>query len=145
MKILLKKHRGDTIFEFAAVLPLFLIMFGGIGIFGWLYWADSISSVAAARSIRESTLNRDNGTNISPGAGTSKFTSSVNFLGGNRTGGEIGGASISIDEGRRMVVLRVNGSTTISFGPLQSDFGFNAGGASRMEKFFPGPPINGWE
>ncbi len=136
-------ERGDTILEFAAALPLFILLLAGIGIFSWLFWAQAAADVAAIRGLKEASLNRG-GDAISPGSGAASFRSSMGFLTGSRTAGAVGDANVSVSGTERMVHFDVTGSVRLSFGPLNSIFNFGGGGAGRMWRFWPGPP-NPWE
>jgi hypothetical protein len=136
-------ERGDAILEFAAALPLFILLLAGIGIFSWLFWAQAAADVAAMRALQEASVNRGADA-INPGAGAKSFQSSIGTLTGGRTAGAVGGASVSTNAARRMVHLNVAGSVRLSFGPLESLFNFGGGGAGRMWRFWPGPP-NPWE
>ncbi len=133
-----KKHkineRGDTILEFAAALPLFILLLAGIGIFAWVFWAQAAADVAAIRGLKDA----------STGSGSGSFESSMNALTNAKTAGAVGGADVSANESQRMVNLDVAGSIRILFGPLDSIFNFGGGGAGRMWRFWPGPP-SPWE
>ncbi len=135
--------RGDAILEFAATLPLFILLLAGIGIFSWLFWAQAAADVAAIRALQEASVNRGADT-INPGAGAKSFRSSMGALTSERTAGAVGGASISTSAAKRMVHLNVTGSARLSFGPLEGLFNFGGGGAGRMWRFWPGPP-DPWE
>jgi hypothetical protein len=65
-------ERGDAILEFAAALPLFILLLAGIGIFSWLFWAQAAADVAAMRALQEASVNRGADA-INPGAGVSEL------------------------------------------------------------------------
>jgi hypothetical protein len=134
---------GDAVLEFAAALPLFLLLIGGIVIFTWLFWAQAAADIAAVRALKEGTVNQG-GEAVDPGAGVSSFSDSMGFLTGPRTAGVIGEAQVSAQEGRRAVQFGVNGSVNLKFGPLEGAYSFGGGGFGRLWRFWPGPP-EGWE
>jgi hypothetical protein len=136
-------ERGDAILEFAAALPLFILLLAGIGIFSWLFWAQAAADVAAIRGLKEASLNRG-GDATSPGSGAASFRSSMGALTGSRTAGAVGDAHVSVSGAERMVNLAVTGSVQLLFGPLSSSFNFGGGGAGRVWRFWPGPP-DPWE
>ncbi len=127
-------EHGDTVLEFAAALPLFLLLLAGIGIFAWVFWAQAAADVAAVRALNDA----------STGAGSGSFASSLSALTNGQTAGAVGGANVSTNTGQRMVNLDVTGSIRLLFGPLDSLFNFGGGGAGRMWRFWPGPP-SPWE
>ncbi len=127
-------ERGDTVMEFAAALPLFLLLMAGIGIFAWVFWAQAAADVAAIRGLKDA----------STGSGSSSFESSMNALTNGKTAGAVGGADVSVSDSQRMVNLDVAGSIRLLFGPLDSVFNFGGGGAGRLWRFWPGPP-SPWE
>jgi hypothetical protein len=138
-----KTDAGDAVLEFAAALPLFLLLIGGIVIFAWLFWAQAAADIAAVRALKEGTANQG-GEAVDPGAGVRSFSDSMGFLTGPRTAGIIGEAQVSTQEGRRAVQVGVHGSVNLKFGPLEGAYSFGGGGFGRLWRFWPGPP-EGWE
>ncbi len=136
-------ERGDTILEFTAALPLFLLLIGGIAIFAWAFWAQAAADIAASRAVNEGSFNQG-GDSISPAIGSSSFQRSMGFLTGDRTAGVVGEPIVSASESQHMVQFHVIGSIQLLFGPLDSLFKFGGGGAGRMWRFWPGPP-SPWE
>jgi Flp pilus assembly protein TadG len=133
---------GSTTLEFAAALPLFLLLVGGIGIFAWLYWAQAAAGIAAVRGLREGSISR--GETVDPALGRSFFESSMGSLTGPRTAGTVGAAETWADDSRRSVAFGVGGAVHLKFGPLDSVYTFGGGGFGRQWRFWPGPP-DGWE
>lgn len=138
-----RSERGDTILEFAASLPLLLVLFFTLGAAVWTFWAQAVADVSAARAVREASFNRG-GDIVLPGEGTASFAASTGYLTGDLTAGVIGSPSVSGLEDFRMVVLQVLGSQEISFGPINTGYTFNGGAASRKWRFYSGPP-DPWE
>jgi hypothetical protein len=138
-----QSQAGDAVLEFAAALPLFLLLISGIVIFAWLFWAQAAADIAAVRALKEGAANRG-GELVDPGAGASSFSDSMGFLTGPRTAGLIGEAQVSVQEGRRAVQFGVSGSVNLKFGPLEGAYSFGGGGFGRLWRFWPGPP-EGWE
>jgi hypothetical protein len=135
-------ERGSTALEFAAALPLFLLLVSGIGIFAWLFWTQTAADIAAVRGLREGSIGR--GESVDPALGKSFFTGSIAFLTGPRTSGTVGAAEIWADDSRRGVSFDVGSSLRLKFGPLESAYSFGGGGFGRQWRFWPGPP-QGWE
>jgi hypothetical protein len=136
-------ERGDTVLEFAAVLPLLLILFAAIGMYAWLFWAQAAADIAAVQALREGVLNRG-GDQLNPGEASTFFQQSIQVLGGENTAVQLGEVRVQSNTGQRAVSLRVSGSTAMQFGPLDLGYTFGGGGYGRMWKFFGGPP-DPWE
>jgi hypothetical protein len=136
-------ERGDTVLEFAVVLPLFLLLLGGIGLFAWAFWAQAAADVAASRALQAGSLNRG-GDAVSPGAGIPSFQQSLRALTGGQTAGAVGSPEVSASPSQRLLHLDVLGQIRLLFGPLDSLFQFGGGGAGRLWRFWPGPP-SPWE
>lgn len=136
-------ERGDTILEFAAALPLFLLLLGGIGVFAWVFWAQAAADIAATRALQMGSLNRG-GDATSPAAGAAFFQSSMEFLTGSKTSAAVGRPALSTGESGRMLRFDVTGQARLAFGALDSLFKFGGGGAGRTWRFWPGPP-DPWE
>jgi hypothetical protein len=137
-----KTGSGSTTLEFAASLPLFLLLVGGIGIFAWLFWAQAATGIAAVRGLREGSLAR--GESVDPVLGQTFFAGSMGSLTGPRTSGTVGAADTWADDSRRGVSFGVAGSVDLAFGPLEGAYTFGGGGFGRQWRFWPGPP-EGWE
>ena len=134
---------GETVLEFAAALPLFMLVVGGIVMFAWLFWAQAAADIASVRALKEGSINRA-GDNINPGWGTAYFSQSTSNLTGARTSGVIGEAVFSEYFPERSVRANINGSAQMNFGPIASLFNFGGGGAGRIWRFWSGPP-DPWE
>lgn len=136
-------EKGSAMVEAALAFPLFFLLIGAFGLLTWVFWAQVSASIAAARSIRESGINRP-GDVIYAQKGYSYFSAATSQLTGAKTAGTIGSPSVEEAEAFRMVRLFVTGSTPLRFGPLESAYQFGGGGSIRMHKFWPGPP-SPWE
>jgi TadE-like protein len=134
---------GDTILEFAAALPLLMLLFFTLGAAVWTFWSQAAADAAAAQAAREAAFNRG-GDLVLVSAGASSFSESTAYLTGERTASAVGGAGIAPMEDFRMVVLQVLGGQEIRFGPIQTGYTFNGGAASRLWRFYSGPP-DPWE
>lgn len=135
-----RAEAGETVLEFAAVLPLFLLLVAGIVMFAWLFWAQAAADIAAVRALKEGSLSR--GVGPDPGAGTAFFSEAMNRLTGGRTAVTVG--DVQAVTGERTLQFEVSGAAQLSFGLLEADYIFGGGGFGRLWRFWPGPP-NGWE
>jgi len=138
-----KSEQGSEILEFAAAMPLFLILMAAIGGAVWISWAQAVSDVVMSRAIREATFNRG-GNKVSPGLGPAYFADNSAFLAGGETAGSLGGATATSIGNFRMVVMEAVGGTQWSFGPLAGGYDFTSGSAGRYWIFYGGPP-DPWE
>lgn len=134
---------GETVLEFAASLPLFMLVIAGIVMFAWLFWAQAVADIASVRALKEGSLNRG-GESINPELGSAFFSQSIGTLTGTRTSGVIGEAAFTSSFPDRSMKVNINGSVQFDFGPLSSLFNFGGGGAGRIWRFWSGPP-DPWE
>ena len=138
-----RSERGSEILEFAAALPLFLILMAAIGGTVWISWAQAVDDVVMSRAIREASFNRG-GNAVSPSMGPAYFSGNTAFLAGGQTAGAIGGATAASISNFRMVVMEAVGGAQWGFGPLAGSYEFSSGSAGRYWIFYGGPP-DPWE
>lgn len=135
-----KWEAGETVLEFAAALPLFLLLVAGIVLFAWLFWAQAAADIAAVRALKEGTVNRGGASD--PAAGSAFFADAMGSLTGGQTAGAVG--DVQAAAGERTLQFGVAGTAHLSFGPLDTVYTFGGGGFGRLWRFWPGPP-EGWE
>ena len=138
-----KSERGDQMLKFVLTTPFMLILLAALGFIPWLFWAQIVADVSAARGLRESSLNRG-GDTVVISAGYGEFASSIGGLVGGKTAGTLGSPEIKANPVQRMVSFIVTGSTQWQFGPLGGGYRFGGGGAGRIHNFYAGPP-DPWE
>ncbi|MCB2160627.1 hypothetical protein KQH40_00915 [bacterium] len=138
-----KAEQGDTILEFTASLPLFILLFFTLGAAVWVFWSQAVADVVAAMASREASFNRG-GNLVLPSYGYTSFSESTSYLTGGQTAEAIGTPQISRLSGFRMIVMEVFSDQGLSFGPIDTDYTFNGGSASRYWIFYGGPPAP-WE
>lgn len=135
-----RAEAGETVLEFAAALPLFLLLVAGIVLFAWLFWAQAVADIAAVRALKEGTVNR--GGAADPAAGSAFFADAMGTLTGSQTSGAVG--DVQVAAGERTLQFGVAGTADLSFGPIDTVYTFGGGGFGRLWRFWPGPP-EGWE
>ena len=138
-----RRARGSSILEFAASLPLFLILLAAFGFAVWTFWAQTAADVAAVRAVREASFNRG-GDIVLPLAGFGYYNQSVATLTGGRTAARISDPQVNHHPDFRMLTFTFWGSGDTHFGPLTGTHAFAGGSAGRWWIFYAGPP-DPWE
>lgn len=135
-------EKGDAIIEFAAALPLFIMIIGLTGIFAWASWSQGASAMITAEAVREAGLNRNG--EVNPEVGGEIYTTGIYSLLGSKTGSLVGFPSITANPTQRQVSLDLSTTENMIFGIMGLAFEWAGGGSSRMQNFYPGPPES-WE
>jgi len=135
-------EKGDAILEFAAALPLFILILGLTGIFAWAAWAQGASAMITAEAVREAGMNRNG--EVYPEVGGEIFSTGIYSLLGSKTGSLIGFPAITANPTQHQVTLDLTNTGDVMFGILGLTFEWAGGGSARMQNFYPGPPDT-WE
>lgn len=138
-RITLKKsERGQSVIEFVAGLPLFILLAAGLGILSVFFWSLGMMDTAAAQGARDASLWRGGGNTLT--AGYSAYTATLSNLAGSEA---LSAASpkMTVAGGMRQVQFALNGGMHT---PINAILKFTSGAASRLHNFYPGPP-DPWE
>jgi len=135
-------EKGDSVLEFAVVIPVFIMILGVTGILAWIFWAQGAAGMLSAQVARRGGLNQ--GETVAPLSGLELFQGGVSGILGGQTGSLIGSPGVTANASQRQVNADLSDTFGVRFGLLGFTVEFSGGGASRMHLFYAGPP-DPWE
>ena len=133
-----RSERGQSVIEFVAGLPLFILLAAGLGILSVFFWSLGMMDTATAQGARAASLWRGGGNTLT--AGYSAYNTTISSLAGPDA---LSAAypKMTVAGSRRQVLFNLNGGMET---PINAILKFTSGAASRLHNFYAGPP-DPWE